>query len=29
MNGETAAIFANPGHSYTKKLIAANFHPDP
>ena len=27
--GETEAIFANPGHDYTKKLIAANFHPDP
>ena len=27
--GETEAIFADPGHSYTKKLIAANFHPDP
>jgi len=27
--GETEAIFARPGHDYTKQLIAANYHPDP
>ncbi len=27
--GETQGIFANPQHSYTKQLLAANVHPDP
>jgi ABC-type glutathione transport system ATPase component len=27
--GDTQAIFADPQHSYTKQLLAANIHPDP